>query len=212
MALKQKYNTQTNAIVTYDYYELGSGTGTKLFYGLGVANQATIPVAATALAYKTILSSNAVKSEDVSTSGTTTADAQAFDIDFDLSSFNNPLAVEGTAYVTLNGSMTAADGAVDHSAVFTIKVIKYDGTTETVLGTGYSNKLGTVTSGTNVFYGVVPITCTLGTFKVGDILRVNIVATTVSNNPAQGGTILFYHEPSTAGQELVMYIPFRLNQ
>src|SRR4030042_1400211 len=120
------------------YIDIAEGTGIKLFYGMTTSAQTAI-AAHTTQSVKYILSSETLGSdgETKTKSGATAADAEAFDLDFDLAPFNLPKKEKGTAYVTLNGTMTGGDPAVNHSACFKINVCKWNSTTstETVLGT-----------------------------------------------------------------------------
>jgi len=205
---------RTNEIVSYDYFDIAEGTGIETYYGMSISAQTAI-AAHTAQSITWILHGEAIESDGQSQykEGTTVADAQAFDIDLDLTEFNLPKDIKGNALVTINGTMTAGDPAVNHSACFVFNLYKWDGASETLMGTGYSNPLGTVTNGTNTFYGAtqVPITSKVH-FKKGDVLRLNVLAYTRSSNAGQGGTVKLYINPTTAGEELKVYIPYNLER
>ena len=197
-------------ITSFDYFDLAEGTGIEVYDGMVISDQTGIAPHSTQV-IKYILHQDSIESDGVekSKSGSTTADDEAFDIDLDLSAFNLPKDIKGTALVTFNGSMTGGDGAINHSASFEFKLYKWDGSSETLLGTGYSNPLGTVTIGTNTFYGAteIPILTEVH-FKRGDVLRLTVIAYTRSSNAGQGGTVKLDIDPVTAGEELKLYIPF----
>ena len=200
------------AIASYDFFDIAEGTGIKLFNGLAVADNSSI-APHTSQVVKYILSSTNIGSDGVNIfkSGTTTEDDLAFDIDLDLTQFNAPRDIQGTANITVNGTMTAGDPATNHSACFEFILSKWDGTTETPIGTGFSNPGGTVTSGTNTFFLTTPISiAAVNNFKIGDILRLTVKAYTRSSLSTNGGTVKLFLNPVTADEELKLWIPFKI--
>ncbi len=212
--LPQNFPVPSEASTTsFNYTDIADGTGVRIFNGMIVSAQTGIAPHTTQI-IKYILHQESIESDGAEKfkSGTTAADGVAFDIDLDLTQFNLPQNIKGKALVTINGNMTGGDALVNHSACFEFNLIRWDGSSETIIGTGYSNPLGTVTTGTTTFYGVTEIEiATKSHFKIGDVLRLNVIAYTRSSDAGQGGIVKLFIEPVTSGEELKVYVPFDLD-
>lgn len=207
MALRQKYQHAPTALANYDYIDVAEGTGVRIYNGLSISNKSALTIyGATAIKY--ILTRNTIEGETQKTDGTpTTDDGVSITLDFDLSAFNFPQSLRGTAYVTLNVANTA-EGASSEGAM-TAQVV--NATTSAVIATGYSNPMANSEAAETQDKCVIPITIPLTPFKRGDILRLRIIGNTVGSESTVGGQIDVRHDPTTADYELKFYCPFNLD-
>ena len=140
-------------------------------------------------------------------------DEIVLDLDFDLSAFNRPQTVKGTAILKVgvfNNSTTNGD------LIFIIaKLRKFDGSTETEIGSVQSRDVS-ITSSATVEEGLnLTMSLTTTSFKVGDILRLTIEGwgenmsgntMTISFNPRDTAVGSF-----TAGNtRLPIAVPFKI--
>lgn len=165
MVLQQKFTReQESPIATYNYTDVAEGTGIITFYA--AANTVSGGVIDYFLTTDSTLRSDPI-------TGT------AASYDFDLSAFNLPRTIKGTGVITGSFCVESESGnaGVYASGSITVSVIKYDGSTETVIGTAYSNEIkqqgGTVGASTTEHY-CLPLSLTKTHFKKGEILRVSI--------------------------------------
>lgn len=155
MPLDPKLTTFTTAsekLVSYSYTDVADGTGVQTFYG-------NTGIDSTGQIY--FLSQN-VTTVDTTTAVVDTPD----DKDFDLTPFNSPRDVKGTA--TIFFKMQTNYGS-DTAVTFTL--YKYDGSAETQIGQVTS---GNINSGTTPKQSQVQMTLTPTHFNTGDILRLNV--------------------------------------
>ena len=194
-------------LANYDYFDLSNETGTIIYNGLSVSNQGSLPTFGSTT-YKYALSREAIESETQETEGaTTTDDGVSFDKDFDLSTFNLPQTIKGTAYVTLNINLVGEGDSVE--AAMSAQIV--NATTSTVIATGFSNPAAQTIGTPTDDKVTIPITIPLTNFKAGEVLRLTIFGNTVGQPTTMGGTIKVRHDPTTADYELKFYCPFRIN-
>ena len=209
MVLKQKYQHAPSAIASFAYTEISEGTGVVLFNGLSESDQSSFPTFGST-AYKYALSSEAIESETQETVGvTTTDDGVSFEKDFDLSAFNFPQILRGTAKVTVNINLVGEGDSVE--AAFTASVRKVGTDGEVVIANGFSNPAAQTIGASTDDKVTIPITIPLTPFKKGVILRLTIIGNTVGSPSTMGGTIKVKHDPTTADYELKFYCPFNLD-
>jgi hypothetical protein len=179
MTLPQKFPTPSpSAIASYDHTDIASGTGHVTFYG-GSANLST--------GYERFLIQQALYgSEGIPMNATTT---------LDLSAFNFPKIIKGTAYVTFFVNKSTAT-----AQTITMKFQKVSDTTTDIcsavataslVNTGYINH-------TLIF------SMTETHFKRGDILRLHIVIT------ASDGSFALPLNPIGA-YPFILSIPFKID-
>lgn len=178
MALSQKYLHTPSAIASYNYTDLAQNTGVTLFYAL---NDNSI----------TFLSQNAMYSQAIEiTSSTYNSDTyvKVLDADFDLTVFNAPAIVRGTARATLcfKNKAVVTTGA-NTLAYITLRIMK--GATQ--VGTGDSSTLGTNALGIKTIS--IPLTQT--SFKVGDALRLTVEGWGKRTAGADTGKIILGIDP-----------------
>jgi len=150
-----------SAVASYSYSDLAEGTGVTMFYLLATNGD-------------NILSQNQIYSDviEYSTSAhaLTTDFVKNLDVDFDLTAFNAPRTVKGTAYTNFTFHQWKSGTQVVTSK-FTIKVRKWDGVTETEIGNATTAEI-TDTDGYKLTALAIPLTET--NFGIGDVLRVTV--------------------------------------
>ena len=174
------------AIASYDYYDIAEGTGIKKFYGYVTKDSAGL---------KYYLGIDAVYSSLIET---VTAAAEypgyniQLDLDFDLTPFNLPRIIKGTALI--NQAMHVFVGTKPSVNAYIIyKVRKWDGTTETEIA---SIQTETITGIAEKIFSI-PITIPKTHFKKGEILRLSVQIYAAIGDPGTGtgGGTVIGHDP-----------------
>lgn len=164
MPLQKKFITQPTAIASYDSTDIAEGTGTIIFYGA----QGELTGGAFNFLTRTVVPSRDQVTESAELGAT---DAMVLDLDFDLSPFNLPKTVKGTANISvpfaLNGQSTICRGYVK------AKLRHWDGTTETEIASATSDTV-TKASGLHRAWFLLKITVPRTHFKKGETLRLTI--------------------------------------
>jgi len=187
-------------IVSYDYYDIGEGTGIKSFYAGDVLDDY-------------ILSSQ-VFYGDV---GRTIITSGNVDIDFDLTAFNTPKTIKGTVLINFGMSRerdgTAGSSLMAYTATIYIRHVR--GATETELGNEavtVSGQMGA--SAHSVKLHAFQIAIPQTHFKKGDILRVSAIISTTS----EFGQVIFAHDPKSRtftdfadSSQFKIDVPFKLD-
>lgn len=186
------------AIASYSYTDIAEGTGVVVFNGFKTTPSPY---------YK--LGTNPPYSEEISTlNGTDTPTV----MDFDLTPFNLPKIVRGTAYVSL-GIGKAETGSVS----VTCQVYKVSAAT-TAISSARVSKV--VVSASSPEMSLVNIPLTQTHFKIGDILRLKMTLTNagwtgggdygeLGHDPAgRDGT---YITGTNVTTQLKFYCPFRID-
>ena len=161
-----------------DAFEFGDNRAFKTFQGMDISND-------------TILTTQ----EDYAWDGFSRADNAAQDVDFDFT-INTPLALEGDAILTFTFSVLKL-GSSSTSVPYkiTANLIRFDGTTETVLATRNFADATTLNTGEG-FHRIVsfklPVAKTK--FNPGDIVRLNIVFDDITQGGQNLATFI-YHDP-----------------
>ena len=122
----------------------------------------------------------------------------SFDEDFDIT-INKPTVISGIASLDVNteqGSGSTGDAWLKVECT----IIKYDGSTETTIGT---NTFEYTLSATGTHSDKLKIECDKTLLGIGDILRFNIKVSI--ENTARPW--ILYLDPLTAGQELKVWVP-----
>lgn len=178
--------------INYNYTDTSNGTGIEIYYGAKGDNGE----------YLTLTS--AIPSEEITTfiedQTITTSFVKLFDIDFDIV-FNLPKNLKGNVIVSVPMGISATSaGAGTFNYYCIVQVVHYDGSTETVLGTGTSKTTTKAieTDGINhssrTHLLKIPIS-TLKHFKKGETLRL-IVEGWYSRDSVQGEAhIIMGHDP-----------------
>ncbi len=187
-------------ITSYNYTDIAEGTGVSTFYFLETKDSAGT---------NENLSGNIIYSSSV----LRTLAVGANDWDFDLTKFNMPKTIRGTALVNLSVNVGAgiAPGA---SLFFLVKIRKWDGSTETEIASIQTETYlqGTGTTGQHIFSSEIVIPKTH--FKKGEILRVSLQPTLTSGGSASA-QLGIDPKDRTSGSMITtasqINIPFELN-
>jgi len=203
-------------IASYSYTDIAEGTGVTVFYGVVSETSAGngYHLTTDVNLYSSLIESDSAVTESESY-------VKLLDLDFDLSSFNLPKSIKGTAYV--QSSVYVDTSAGSGSGYIIAKVRKWDGTTETEIANAQS-QTNTQGSGGGTEMVLVPITIPETDFQSGETLRLTIEGwiktdagaandahITVGHDPRnRDGTNI---TPSTDDvlTQLILYMPFKLN-
>ena len=202
-------------LANYDYTDLAEGTGVVQFYGVDMATSSGTTYRLTT---ETIFSRNKDTEGDIP-DGTT----KVFDQDFDLTPFNMPKVVRGTAIVNIPIAVyvNSTNGAYPYCIITIQKVSNGVETniSSAIQSDGGSGVWDTLTSGNTtgkIFCMPIPLTQTI--FKKGGILRVNVQIWAQKNGGAP--RFLFGHDPQNrtygvnsgdTSSVFSIYIPFRID-
>lgn len=172
MVLQEKYRKSPEAVVSYDYFDYSNGTGYDVYYGAKGDNS------------EYFLTTRQIPSEEIASylqdQSVATVATKYFDLDFDIM-FNTPKNVKGNFLVSVPQGISATNAtAADFQFYTIVKIIHYDGSTETQIGTGTSiTSIATdlqtdgilAAARTNLIKANVS---TIKHFKRGEILRITI--------------------------------------
>ena len=217
MVLSQPYQHPSTAIASYSYTDIAEGTGIVKFYGFTSENSAAVDYH---LGTNPFYAGNSPELSWGSAHNTMTLEQ---DLDFDLTTFNMPQTIRGTA--TINCCIASyASGGYNGFTYIIWRLRKYSGTTETEIA---SVQTPTIVGGNAVTTNEiinVQLTIPLTPFKKGDILRLTAL---IYNYVDAGGNGFYalgvdpqnrdgtYITPSTddptSTTKLELYIPFNLD-
>lgn len=213
--LNKKYQSASSVIATYDNYDFAEGTGIVNFRGFkyDVSGSAVYG-----------LSNQDNYSYGVETTETITeTDTKEIDIDFDLSEFESPKTIKGTAIVSIPMNINQDQGGETTYGYVVARIRKWDGTTETEIASGTSNRETVSENADTSFVKTLKIDVPITSFKVGETLRLTIEAW--ANSSVGGtGTISIGHDPKNRDgtwitpstdqvtTNLNFYCPFRLEE
>jgi hypothetical protein len=179
------------AIASYDYTDIAEGSGITKFYAFTTIEESTTSFN---------LSTNAVFSQNIDTEGVFTtgsyaiAGGGAMDKDFDLTPFNLPKTIKGTAIINLTWFIRSAATA-PVSGYIIAKVRKYSATAgESEIASTQSNTIVNSTSSNTFHLTCLKFTIPKTHFKKGDILRLTIQAWGKKDD-GNNGTIGFGFDP-----------------
>lgn len=154
-----KFSTASPILANYSYTDIAEGTGVQKFYLFSSENNATKDYH---------LSSSVFYSRDTVRQATTAN----LDDDYDLSPFNLPKTIKGTAVIILPYSIETSVGP---GTMYVIcKIRKWDGTTETEIASAQSD---TITCPDNEGVSGIwnfPITVPETLFAAGETLRLTV--------------------------------------
>lgn len=181
----QVYPTGTErATANYNWTDIADGTGVVIFYGASDTDG------------DQFLQTQVIYSNGIEVGGTAVASGESFNVDFDLTAFNTPKTVKGTAYIEYGhyGAKVNRTGATNMNAYVTFTLYKFDGTTETQIGTNNTYVTFDATPVKRTFCMTLDLTET--SFKAGDILRLTAVGTiTGGGGGAETGRVVIGSDP-----------------
>ena len=191
-----KFTTASPAVITYDYVDLSDGTGKVIFYGFGSETDGGIDYH---LTRNIIISS--VKSTTRTQIGTTT-------IDFDLSPFNLPQYVKGTALFNATLFMTTGD-----NGKLLVQLKKWDGSAETNITDEITSQVVNAAPNEQTVAFELPVTTEMN-IPTGEQIRLTVKLNTEGTTPFTGR---LYHDPnnttapsSATSAVLRIDVPFRI--
>jgi len=174
MGVPRVYRKGSTANINYDYTDIAAGTGIETFYG-GVMSGAHV------LSNNTFYSDKVIEWSENQTGSTMT---KVFDLDYDVP-FNVPRTLKGKSVINVPMGFRSKAANVYYEIYVNNIIKKWDGTTETTLGTGASLHL----SGTNLADGDIKTAMTAteidvpkNLLKKGDTLRLTVEGYCMSNN------------------------------
>ena len=145
------------AVASYDYTDIADGTGVRTFYATATKQGGTVD-------YALIQTEEYSRLIEVGI-------GENQNINFDLTAFNLPQTLKGTAYVVIGATESVGD-----NYVITVQVQKWDGTSETNCSSVVTE---TVNATSPMLLMKVPLTQT--NFARGDTLRLNIISAGVGS-------------------------------
>lgn len=194
MKKKSFIRSGEGAIASYSYNDVADGTGVIIFYGASQANNSE----------DYILTTQTIKSQSI-----TISNSSNVTYNFDLSAFNLPRTIKGTAFITMGCYNSSASNPPQ---TFTFQVKKDSGGNVTNCSSAITPAFPTGNTENKDICAEIPLTQT--NFKKGDILRLAITINTT------GGSLKFGIDPAdradptaalTASRQLKFYLPFRVD-
>ena len=157
---------QEPAIATFNFTDIANGTGVLVLQGADTAQGK-------------ILVGNQVYSSDIETSAASVGApfAKVIDVDFDLTAFNLPRTLKGTAVINVPFAVQSEANSTTHNAFVIVNIKHVDsGSTETSLGTAQSDTITSPSSAGGITQKVAAVTIALTErhFKKGETLRITV--------------------------------------
>jgi hypothetical protein len=181
------------AVSSYEWTDVAEGTGMIRFDGFTTKEQTTI---SHLLSNKPLYSHTQHTLSSAFGGGAAPMELRGT-INFDLSPFNTPRTVAGTAFFNLTTQVGRIAGALSADIVHyvIVKVYKWDGTTATLIGstTGEEIAYGMGAQYSGGYEQVLKAVCSQTNFKKGEILRVTVELWGSSTHT--GMTIWLAHSP-----------------
>ena len=219
MVLPEPFTTASPIIASFDYTDVLEGTGVLKLQGFKSADSTGNHYR---LSRETLITTAI---ETTSATKTFTADqapVQGLDLDFNLGVFNMPKTIMGTLNIcTSLGATRVGAGGSGFNGYAIYKLRKYDGTTETEIGSVQSQNVIIAGEGSARNQVSVVMSLTETHFNVGDILRLTVEAWGTARETAESeGTLTIPHDPAnrngtvitpatTTTTKLDVYTPFR---
>ncbi len=193
MALNTLFPRQKE-LVNYDYFDVAEGVGYVIYFGANADD-----------GEYTISTTNQIYSESIATwlqdLTLTGSFVKRFDLDFDLT-FNRPKNIKGVILVNVPIGVSSKDStekSIEYYAV--VKVYHYDGSSETLLGTGTSQTIttGTFSTSTRSYSSMVALfkinVAALTHFKKGETLRFSVAGWFRMTSGSGLTNIMITHDP-----------------
>ncbi len=184
MGVPRVYRTAgEGSIISFNFTDIAEGTGIVIYYGYATETSGGNDYHLT--------TQSTIYSTEIDEIG---ASVTAVDRDFDLSVFNIPAILKGTALVSFTiGARSGTGTTTQSTAVVTIRKVTTAGETDIVSVTSPTVTAGA--SATVLELMTVPLTVPKTHFKKGDTLRLNITVTPVRAAGSQGAEAILGHDP-----------------
>lgn len=204
-----EFTTTQQVLASYSYTDIRSGTGFQTYY-------AAVTIDSTG--QDEILTARTIYSDEKKTTFTIPIDgagavfAKQKDYNFDLSTFNLPLDIKGTADINVSWTLETGGGGEGY---FIFKFRKWDGTTETEIGSVQTETItiGDAIEKTSLVSVVLPLT----NFQSGETLRLTAEIWTRNLHNTITTDFTFCHDPkdrtvsSFDTSQLIVNVPFKLD-
>lgn len=212
--LQKKYVSQSQAVASFDYTDIASGTGYVIYYGGHLIDGST--------SGSYILTDNVFYSHDITTETTlnTTSWAKAVEEDFDIT-FNLPRIIKGIAILNATIGTSYTGAGTSSMTLSGAQVIKVSNGTEEVLCTFADSSFSKTGAQKSSKIQSFSETITQNNFKQGDVLRLRLPLW-VKVNPGAGVVWSFAHDPKDRDDPnayihnddtttLQLHIPFKID-
>lgn len=185
-----------SAVASYSWTDISEGTGIVNFYGYSSRNNTTIT-------YR--LTQSLPESEN-DTLVDQNGQINFNDYDFDLTPFNAPRKLKGQAMVT--GSYSWIEGLADREAYLTATLKKWDGSTETDIGSSRTQTLTATTpeTGFTFCFDLTPTS-----FAIGDVLRLTITVGNSAGTADNGNKSVWTINTNPTDKQLKLSVPFNID-
>jgi hypothetical protein len=184
-------------IISYDYFDISSGTGYDIYYGIR-KNASAYATTTNSSVGSTVIETN-TGSGDAPNSTPTFFFEQDFDI-----TFNLPRNIKGEIIINVPIGISNRDGASADFDVFTsVLVYHYDGSTETQIGstaTSESLKLRVQNGESESYVACLTVTAPLTHFKKGETLRFTVKGNWTGQAANVASSAAIGHDPLNRGQ------------
>ncbi len=166
MPLPNIYTREDERVLaTFDFFDVADGTGFVKYWLSASSSPATDYHLGTEQVYSTV----------IDTKGTsTTSSTKIIDLDFDLTSFNLPRTIRGTALVQSTLKVSSAAGTTINTVFMQTRIRKWDGTNETEIAVARSQNVVQINGTIGHEMILFPITIPKTHFRKGETLRVTV--------------------------------------
>lgn len=196
--IPKRFNHPSEVIASYDYTQLATGLGLIDFYCSTTLSGSTVG---------RVLSDATLPTDDpTSTGGSHTNDTQIDTFDFDTTSLNYPVLMQGTGYLDLKYKI-GIDGEMDTISL-SGTLYKYDGSTYTQIAA--STKAARASHPFGDSDNVLPLDIPLTKFNPGDKIRLSITIRCTETGTGTAQTWL-YNDPETAAKATKVVLPFKID-
>ncbi len=216
----QKFTTASPIIASYSYTDIAEGTGVQHFKGCveGNSSGTNYFLSSAGDFYSYMIDQKKADSARSDTS------AKDYDLDFNLSEFNTPRIIRGTAIINYGFGIVRTTGIGTLRGYLIFKVRKWDGTTETEIASAQTSNIDQNVNGTTIKSSCLLITIPETHFSKGDVLRLTMEAWIKAPTNDATGAIFVSHDPlnrdgtyinpstddPTSTTKLDFYCPFNL--
>ena len=192
--IKKKFVSQPQAIASYDYTDIGEGTGINKLYCFSESLSGSTPYG---------MSTEQVYSYDNEKwiAVANTALTKIFDFDFDLNVFNYPKILKGSALVSVPFK-SDSDTGYSITTYIIAKVRKWDGSSETEIANATTPTIVVSASAVAKNF-LIPITIPETNFERGNTLRLTIEVWTTRHASATGWVAIGMDPQNRDGVKIV---------
>lgn len=190
MPLPEVYARENeNVLSSFDYFDIADGTGVEKFWLFASELTGGIDYHLNSeIVYSSLIDTQAVIPIGAS--------AKLIDLDFDLTAFNLPRAIRGTAIFQITLKVDSSTGTAVTSGFIIARIRKGD---DTEIASAQSQTIAPANNTNEWAILNIPIVIPKTGFKKGETLRLTIEAWGAATNAA--GTIFIGHDPRNRDSE-----------